>query len=225
MEFFKKYIHTTYKALAIFGAAIVGIYILFRLIALQFPFFENRWIFQFFDVGLEANMPTYFSVLIFLIMGIVAWIIGGIEKSQGNRAWPWIGTTILLLFLGLDELGEVHEQLTWHTQQLLDVSGFLAFAWVIPYLIIVALLSIFYIPFLWKLKYRAWFFWGAIVFITGAAGVEMIGAYFYDTQGVMSAGFIIASSIEEIMEIAGLLIALGGFIREMNHRLPYITKK
>lgn len=218
MKFWEKYIDQGYKALAIFGAFIVGVYIMFQLITLRFPFFENRWIFQFFDVGLEANMPTYFSVLIFLIMGIIAWGIGGLEKIKGGKVWPWIFTALLLLFLGLDELGEVHEQLTWHTQQLIDVGGFLAFAWVIPYLILVAILAIFYLPFLWKLKYHAWFIWGAIIFITGAAGVEMIGAYYYDTHGVTSAGFIIASSIEEIMEITGLLVALRGFSKEFFYR-------
>ncbi|MCD8494786.1 MAG: hypothetical protein LRY46_01545 [Candidatus Pacebacteria bacterium] len=209
--FWKKYIDITYRAIAYFGASIIGIYIIFQLIALRSPFFQNRWIFQFFDVGREANVPTYFSVLIFLLMGIAAFVIAGYHQERGMRSWPWVFLGLLLLFLGLDELGQVHEQLTWHTQNLLGTGGFLAFAWIIPYGIIVGAMSLYFIPFLWKLSYGKYLFAGALVFVTGALGVEMIGAYFYDIYGIHHAGFIIASSVEELMEITGLLIALYGF--------------
>jgi hypothetical protein len=204
-----------YKYLVITGAVFVGVYLVFQIVAIGSPFFANRFVFQLFDVGHEANVPTYFSVLLFFILAILSWLIGVFEKGAGKNILPWVFTMILFLFLGLDELASLHEQLTYHTQKLLNTSGFLAFAWTIPYLIALAILSIFYIPFIWKLKYGKIIFLGAFIFILGAVGFEMVGSYFYDTQGVTSAGFIISSSIEEILEISGLLVAIYALKEEL----------
>jgi hypothetical protein len=215
----EKHLSRFYKYLVCAGGLFVGVYIAFQLAVIKSPFFVNRFIFQFFDVGHEANLPTYFSVLLFFLLAVVSWVIGVLEKEKGNAVAPWIFTMVLFLFLGLDELAQVHEQLTYHTRALLGTGGFLAFAWTIPYLILVGVLAIYYIPFIWKLQNRNLIFLSAIVFISGAVGMEMIGSYFYDTVGVSHPGYIIASSIEEILEISGLLIALCAFKRELVSRL------
>lgn len=214
----KDKINQFYKNLFYGGAVVVGVYIIFQLVAISSPFFANRFIFQLFDVGHEANVPTYFSVLLFFLLAILSWLIGVFEKKEGRSILPWIFTMGLFLFLGLDELASLHEQLTYHTQKLLNTSGFLAFAWTVPYLVALVILSIFYIPFIWKLKNGKIIFLGAFIFVLGAIGFEMIGSYFYDTQGVTSAGFIIFSSIEEILELAGLMIAIYAMKEELFSR-------
>lgn len=215
----KDKINQFYKGLIYSAVVVVGVYIVFQIAASTSPFFSNRFIFQLFDVGHEANVPTYYSVLLYFFLAVFAFIIGLFEKEKGNKISPWIFTMFLFFFLGLDELASLHEQLTYHTQKLLNTSGFLAFAWTIPYLILLAILSIFYVPFIWRLKYGKFIFLGAGVFILGAVGFEMVGSYFYDTIVFHSTQYMLASSVEEILEISGLLIALYAFKEELFLRI------
>lgn len=222
--FWKDTLSTLFRFLVVSGVLLVSTYLVFQVIRVQNPFFENRWVFQLFDVGLEANAPTFFSVVLFLVLSASAWLCGVFDRytKKTKKDWiPWMLVSLLLFFFALDELAQVHEQLTYHVQNLFGTSGFFTFAWVIPYGIIVILLSMYLIPFFLKLPRhtRNAILLGGGLFILGAIGVEMIGARFYAIGGVYHPGFIISSSIEEIMEIAGQLIAVFGLFGEVSRRL------
>jgi hypothetical protein len=223
-SFWQKNLRNLFIGLSVTGVLLVLTYLVFQGIRVYYPFFENRWIFQLFDVGREANAPTYFAVLLFIGIAVSAWVCGVFDKWAGKakKEWiPWIVIAWIVAFLGFDELTQVHEQLTYHTQNLLGVSGFFHFAWVIPYGVLFFLISLYMIPFLWKLPRQTKYaiLGGAVIFVSGAIGVEMIGARFYEIGGVYHPGFIIASSIEEIMEIAGQMVALWGMFGEVSRRL------
>jgi hypothetical protein len=223
--FWKKNLNQVFGVLVFFGVAMILIYLVFQGIRMQNLFFENTWIFRMFDIGHEVNVPTFFSVVLFFILSACALICGMYDRflQKLKKDWtPWIFISVLLLFLSFDELAQVHEQLTYHTQNVLGgVSGLFYFAWVIPYGIILLLISFYLIPFLLKLstttKYTI--IGGALVFVLGAIGMEMIGARFYEIGGVYHPGFIIGSSLEEFMEITGLLIAVWGLFQEVHIRL------
>ncbi len=219
----EKYLSGFYKYLIWTGALLVGVHIVFQLVAIKYPLFVNKFIFQFFHVGLEANLPTYYSVLLFILLGVIAWTIGALEREKGNSIIPWIFTMILFLFLGLDELAQIHEQLTEPIKIFLNTGGFLAFAWVIPYMILFGILAIYYLPFIMRLRNKRMIILSVIVFISGAVGMEMVGSYFYDTLGQSHLYYIIASSVEEILEISGLLIALYAFKKELVSRFKYLS--
>jgi len=224
-SFWKNNLDNLLVILVFFGVIIIFTYLVFQGIANVNPFFENKWIFQMFDVGHEANVPTFFAVLLFIILSASALVCGIYDKfvHAVKKDWfPWIIVSCVLLFLSLDELAQVHEQLTFHTQYILrDVSGLFYFAWVIPYGILVVLFAAYLIPFFLKLpRYtRNIILLGAGVFILGALGAEMISARFYEIGGAYHPGFIIASSVEETMEIMGQLIAMFGLFREVSRRL------
>lgn len=223
--FWKKNLNNIFAVLVFSGVTMILVYLIFQGIRIQNPFFENRWIFQMFDVGHEFNLPTFFSGMLFFVLSASALICAMYDKflQKPKKEWsPWILISAILLFLSLDELIQVHEQLTYHTQYILrGVSGFFYFAWVIPYGIMVAFLSFYLIPFFLNLpRYtQNIILLGAGVFILGALGMEMIGARFYEIGGVYHPGFIVASSVEEIMEIAGQLIAVFGLFGEISRRL------
>ena len=126
-----------------------------------------------------------------------------------------------MLFLSLDELTEIHEQLAGPTRELLGVGGFLFFAWVIPYVLTLFLLTIYFVPFILKLsrKTRLLIFFGAGFFLIGAVGFEMIGARLYEAGASTNINYIVVSSLEELFEIAGALAALKGLFNEVSLRV------
>jgi hypothetical protein len=210
----KQTLHNILRNLFMSGILIVLVYVIFQAIALSYPEFGQTFIFKFFDVGAEGNLPTFFSVLLFLLLSAGSFTLGKLNEKRNKIAWSL--TSFLFLFLAIDEFTQIHEQFTRMFQQLVNADGFFFFAWVIPYGIILILLAILYIPFLIKLpkKTRMYIFLGAGVYVLGAIGFEMIGASLYQV-GTPTTMYIVISGIEEALEIAGLLLAIIGIVSEV----------
>jgi hypothetical protein len=219
-----KILRNTFKTLVSAGALLFSVHIVFQFIARARPLFGDSWLFNFFNFGLEGNLPTFFSGFLFILLAISAWFCAVTDKYRGlpKKDWlPWMLVSALLLFLSLDELGEIHEQLTDPMQQLFQASGFLFFAWIIPYVLALFLLSIYFIPFLLRLsrKTKLLVLIGAGVFIFGAIGFEMLGAKLYESGAMAGISYIIVSSLEEMFEITGILIVLRGLFNEILARI------
>lgn len=217
--FWSNFLNKTYNKLICASVLLVLIFFVFQIINNLLFSFDNTFIFRLFDLGDENNIPTYFSSFLFIILAIISWFIAGLEKEGGKKYYPWIITVFLFIFLGLDEVTQIHEQLTGPFQNILNTSGFLFFAWVIPYGIILILLSIFYIPFVLTLKNKRLLFFGAGIFLFGAIILEMIGSNLYEAGKNMDLIYILISSFEEIFEIIGLLIAIMALKKEMFFKL------
>jgi hypothetical protein len=214
MNYWSRIFLKTYKNLVFSAIILILIFIIFQIIKIYLPTFEEKFIFKLFDLGQETNIPTYFSVLLFIILAFISWFIWQEQKKSSRKYGPWLITTFLFLFLGLDELAQIHENLAQTFQALLKTKGFLFFAWTIPYGIVIFFLSIYYLPFIYKLKQRKFIILGAIIFLTGAIIFEMIGSQYYYFGQNNSLNYLLISSIEEILEIAGLLIVLYGLKEE-----------
>ncbi len=80
------------------------------------------------------------------------------------------------LYLSLDELISIHEQLTMPLRAGLDLHGVFFLSWVIPAIIVVAVFTLIYIKFLWRLPVQTrWLFIVAgIIYVGGAVGIEML---------------------------------------------------
>ncbi len=213
----QKILHNILRNLFISGILIVLVYVIFQIFALSNPQFGQTFIFKFFDVGAEGNLPTFFSVVLFLLLSAGAFVLGKFNENRNKIAWMF--SSVLFLFLALDEFTQIHEQFTEMFQQLLNADGFLFFAWVIPYGIILILLAVLYIPFLIKLsrKIKTYIFLGAGIYVLGAIGFEMIGASLYQ-PGSPTGMYILVSGIEETFEMLGLLLALKGLVTVIDYR-------
>lgn len=224
-NFWKKQLHAIWTALALVGVFLVLVYLVFQGFALAHPFFGERWIFYVFDVGQENNFPTYFSGILFVFFALSAIYAGIIDKARylPREQWfSWFALSGLSFFLSIDELVQVHEQLTYHVQQAFNIQeGIFFFAWIIPYgallIVLVFVFARFFLRFAKQTK--IYIVIGASLFIFGAIGVEMLSSLAYQQAGVTSFGFIFFSSVEEILEIAGLLIALKGLFFEVTRRI------
>lgn len=215
-----KILKNIWNILLVLGILLFLIFVLFQFITYTHLSFSGSYIFKLFDVGGEGNIPTFFGGFLFILLAISAWFCGISDKYRGltkKEYLPWMLLSVLLFFLSIDEFTQIHEQLTDPVRELLGVGGFLYFAWIIPYVIALLLLALYFIPFILKLskKTKLLIFIGAGIFVFGAVGFEMIGAYLYDIGANRQIGYIIVSSLEELFEVAGILVALKGLFNEV----------
>ena len=170
-----------------------------------------------FDLDGEANIPAYFSALLILSVSICAWILHRTVTHKRLRN-GWLMASALLFFLSWDEASQIHEKLNKSMHALLGGGdqGIFTFAWVIPYSVLVALVAVVMIPFIKELP-RKLFLKLALagsVYVSGAIGMEMIGA----VHEFQSASYITMISIEESLEIGGMLLFLFFLLQEIDSR-------
>ena len=142
----------------------------------------------YFDA--EANFPSLYSALAILFSAVLLWRIGGLALEKANRRSSyWKFLAIVFVFLAIDEFGSLHEYMIQPMRGIMKGSsldsGYLYFAWFIPYVIVVIFMGLVLFRFLFKLSARTrWLliFSGAI-FIAGAVGMEMVGGKYWAEQG------------------------------------------
>ena len=102
----------------------------------------------------------------------------------------------------------IHERLIEPMNALLNISGALQYAWVIPYGFCVLVFGGIYLRFLSKLPARTAIFFAlaGAIFVSGAIGLEMAGGWSQELHGTASISYILIQSFEEIFEIVGVII-------------------
>lgn len=167
-----------------------------------------------FTVDMEGNIPTYFSSLLHLSSALLISLIAFDARHKGSADHvKWMGMAAIFLFLSMDEASSMHELLTYPMRELLGTSGILYFAWVVPAMIILIILAGIYWPFLRRLPKETFrgFLLAAFVFLSGAISMEFVGGWLADQYGIDQLAFSIATEIEEVLEMTGVVI----FIRTL----------
>jgi hypothetical protein len=162
-----------------------------------------------FDFDTERNLPTTFSAGLFLLSSaLFYWVAkGAVRADERHRVWLFLSA--LFVFLAADEFCSIHELLGPPIRRAYNPSGLLYFAWIIPYGMAVAVLSIFVLPTIYRLapQVRFWFGVSAVTFIAGAIGLEMAGGRRFEMLGRQKdAVFALLATLEESLEMAGLII-------------------
>lgn len=171
-----------------------------------------------FNFNLEANLPTYFSALILMGNAILLSIIAYGHKQAGNGNLHWVGMALIFCFLSFDEMIKIHEHLRMPTAGLLETSGYFKYAWFIPYGIVIFILGLVYIKFLLKLPKHILrlFILAAVLFISGAVGMEAISGMHDENYGQDNLGYYLMYTVEELLEMSGSILffyALLSYIR------------
>jgi hypothetical protein len=111
----------------------------------------------------------------------------------------------LFVFLSLDETISIHERAGDQVSDRIATSGFLLWAWVIPYGILTLVVAVSYVPFLWRLPAETR--WRVVLagalYVGGALGMEMSEARIVDQGGGGTLAVAILAVVEEGLELAG----------------------
>ncbi len=184
---------------------ILGLHLALQLLPLDFP--GSHLLMLKVHIDEERAFPTYLSSMLLTACGLLAWWLARIERLP----WPgWSLLAIVFLVAGVDEVAAIHEEFSDPLRSALVVGGWLRFAWVIlgaSISLVIALLflrAFLAIPAAvrWQLAL------GAGLFLLGAIGMELPGGYLKESQGIESAPYVLVSTIEEGLEMAGTLVWL-----------------
>lgn len=174
----------------------------------QSVFFEKMC--KLFYVELENNAPAFFSTCILLMASLLLFLIfvsKRHEKDPYRLHWGILSAGFF--YMAFDEVSTLHEKLIFPVRGMLGTSNFgvFYFAWVIPAIIIILGLGLFFLKFLKNLQptARLNFLLAGAIFIGGAVGMEMLDGNFTEIHGKDNVGYIVLTTIEEAMEMAGII--------------------
>jgi len=177
----------------------------------------------FFNIDEEWNLPTFFSVFLFIFIAIILYIIfKTLHREKKKNTFYWLSLSILFILLGIDESVAIHERFIEPLRDWLNLSGIFYYGWVILGILFIFVIFILYIKFLKSLtpKIRNWIILAGIVYIAGALGMEMVGGWYFEIHDNDFLYQIIVT-VEEVLEILGLII----FIKTLLSHLKLILSK
>lgn len=164
-----------------------------------------------FNLDLEQNLPSFFSMLLLFLTALLLAFITFLKRKQAAPyLFEWAILSTGFLFMTFDEATQIHEKLIEPMRAVLGGKnlGIFYYAWVVPAIVLVSFLSIFFLKFLWNLpaKARLTFIIAGIIYIGGAVGMELVGGSYAEIHGRDNLIYIVLTTIEESLEMLGVII-------------------
>jgi hypothetical protein len=183
-------------------------------------YFDQEYVYglvPLFDLEKENNIPTFYSAFGLLFASFLLCAITFARKNRGLGYLGWFGLAIIFLFLSIDEITSLHERLSRPLRGILDTSGLLFSAWVIPYGVAVLVFAAVYLKFLMNLPKRVMFLFivSGCVYVSGALGLELLEGYHYELYGSASLIFVILCTMEEFLEMLGIVLFIHALLTYM----------
>ena len=174
-----------------------------------------------FDLNAERNIPALFSAALWFVAAALALVCMRRSRAEG---WPlgayWPLMAALFVFLGIDEAVSIHERISVVLGDLYAFSGVFFYAWVVAGLVFLGVVGLVFLRFLVALRpvNLVLLLLAAGVFVSGAVGVEMMGAA-YDSGGRVPGSFALglnwrrANALEEGLEMLGVILLVHVMLR------------
>lgn len=170
-----------------------------------------------FDLNREGNLPTWFSTVQLLLVALSVRTVGRGAREAGEWALPWNGLAVLFVYLSLDEATDLH--FYWGVGLSAPESAADLYAWLVPGIVLSASVGLAYLR--WVLsrapRVRVHFIAAGAVYVLGAIGFEYVGSLVVD-ETFFNLPYLVASTIEEVLEMLGVLIMLRGVFLELDRR-------
>jgi hypothetical protein len=162
------------------------------------------------NVDNEGSIATWYSSAALLFCSILLAVIAMSKmKSGAPHIVYWIALSVVFIWLSVDEAISIHERVFDH----------LYYSWKIPGVIAVLIFGLIFLRFVVLLptKTRYLFIIAGVLFVAGALGFEYV-AFKYWEQGnnIRSMAFALFSTIEEFLEMIGIVIFIYALIDYMN---------
>jgi hypothetical protein len=161
-----------------------------------------QW-YRFVDFNLEGSVPTWLNASLWVLAGMVA---GYIASHVIKHKASWWLFCIVCVYISVDEAAGLHETLE-PIGESLDTG--LAYAWVIPGIVIAALVVLLLVRMVFSLPAlaRNGLILGGIIFVLGSVGIETIAGFVQATPGAGGL-YALLGNVEEGFEIAGVTLCL-----------------
>lgn len=197
--------------------AIAFFLVVASLIGYAIKIYTGHKLLGLFDLDLENNFPTFYSMCLLLIASILLAIITLLEKKRASlHILYWATLTLGFLFMSFDEVLALHERLNSFARSLFSIklASIFFFSWVIIGIAIVILLTFYFLKFLLQLpkKVRRNFILSGATYLAGAIGMELLGGWQAELNGFNNLTYVIFVTIEETLEMAGMIIFIHGLL-------------
>jgi hypothetical protein len=174
------------------------------------------------DVDAEISIPTWLASSVILIDAIALAAIATHKLLLRDRlCWHWLLLAVLFAGLSLDETAALHNALSAALSSQLKTGGFLAYAWVIPALVLCPLGLLAYLPFILDFvgRERRLLIASATLFLAGAIGLEMLGAKLAGLLGQENLLYRLSTTAEEALEAFAMLSFLAALLLYARRRI------
>lgn len=175
-----------------------------------------------FNSDIEMSVPTWFSLLLFVaaagVMGLLA--LAPAERRY-RRNWQFLA--VVFLALSIDEIVAYHEYWTGDLRESTGLGGIFFATWVVVGIPLVVLFVISQVRFLAALPRvtAVRMVVAGAVFVTGALGLEMFGAWYAERYGgVANFRYYVIAAVEEVCEMVGLVLFLRAVLLHLVDRSP-----
>jgi glucan phosphoethanolaminetransferase (alkaline phosphatase superfamily) len=163
-----------------------------------------------FNLDEENNIPTWYqSISVLCCAALLAVIAAAKRQERDAYATHWATLAIIFVGLSIDEDASLHNMLDQPVHDAFHLGSFLHQAWVIPAIIFVAIVAVWYLRFLLHLtpRERLWLILSGIVYVAGAAGMEIIDVRYKTLHGE-NLTYSMLTLVEETLEMLGILMFL-----------------
>lgn len=188
---------------------------------------------RMWNIAREGSIPTWFSSAQAHMLGATVLLIAVVKAANSSRliTFIWIGIGLFFLWIGIDDVAEIHERLGAAIRNKLeDISGaesnIPSFAWQAFLAPVFAAIGLFIALFLWREFWRkrlvhylifGFGLWVVAQIIDYLEGIESIDIYYLLIQDMLQVErkyFVTHTMkvIEEEMEMLGTTVLWVGFL-------------
>jgi hypothetical protein len=177
------------------------------------------------DVDLESNLPTWFSSLLLMSCAGAAALIAGLSRDDAAVARRWAVLAVLFVALSADEAAGFHELLVFPLRVLVRQSPWLRYPLILPGILalVAGWLALGSFVRAMPSATRRRLGWGLVLFAGGALGVETIGGWFDPVVHGESLTYAVFATLEEGLEMSGVVVAFVGLLEHIEHHAGPIT--
>jgi hypothetical protein len=179
---------------------------------------------HFVNLDLERNLPTWYAMsTLFACAALAALVPRAGALAPGLRRWHWRLLAGALAAVSLDEMAELHERLAVPMRTAWGSAGPLRHAaWVIPASAALVALGVAMLPFLRHLpgRTRAIFVAAGATYVSGGLVAESASGPFAERYGTGSFGYAAFTTVEELLEMVGVALAIYGLLDHLARRAP-----
>ena len=187
-------------------------------------------VFKRFDLGHEPSIPQFFSALGLVTASALLYMIGRFERRDNCRdRYYWYGMAIVFFGLAVDESVMFHEMVDTALGLVFEPKGVFYFPWVIAGVLFAGVFAVIFVPFVARKSKRTvcLFALAGTVFLTGAVGMEMIASLIFenagsDEAGVMTLSHTLVQSLEELLEMLGIVLFIFALLDYLANHHPFI---
>jgi hypothetical protein len=178
------------------------------------------------SLAAEQSLGAWFSSLLLMAAATLCFVIAaGARRRRESFAGHWLVLGIVFVGLSIDEAVSMHELLNPFMRSLLDIRGWLRYAWLIPGALFALGFGVAYLPFLRAIRRptAVRFVLSGAIFVAGAVGCEMIDSYLSSAGAYGAPSHILASTLEETLEMVGATLFLRALLLEIGLRSAGVT--